>query len=421
LVIMASYAPLFCRVDQYQWQPNAINYDSYRVYGTPSYWNQVLFSQYSGVYVFDEDDFELFATNSTDGNSTDTSTGSDSSTGEGTGSGSGNVTWKNCSHDGQWYGVLSREAIDQGPQAEHFSWVLTTVKLKEGVFSPLTFPISNFLDAMAGLYELDCRSQVGVNNVTFGFFDGTNYGSGIEFYLEVASADVKKFSDKIIASLNDTSSKTSNTEFEQAFWNLQPPLKWKFDTHPLVAPTEFLSKSQRVDCVYTKEACDPCISETIQSVAITLTTVASGGGLACPNYTQQDVLCTRSCAAITEDTIVGMVFFTLAGFLLLFVLICCLCRDPDKARHLSKKEKPVITLKGNEAKSNYIDIHEMADLRPLEHVPDEGSEDDQAGSYGDGQYSSDKDASSSEEEAAPEKTEGETDDIFQRKTVQIHM
>lgn len=44
LVIMSSYAPLFVNPDWRAWNPNAIVFDSSRVYGTPSYYNQLLFS-----------------------------------------------------------------------------------------------------------------------------------------------------------------------------------------------------------------------------------------------------------------------------------------------------------------------------------------------------------------------------------------
>lgn len=43
-VIMSSYAPLFCREGWLGWQPDAIFYDQSRVYGTPSFWIQQMFS-----------------------------------------------------------------------------------------------------------------------------------------------------------------------------------------------------------------------------------------------------------------------------------------------------------------------------------------------------------------------------------------
>jgi len=44
VVRMASYAPLFAHVDAWQWMPNLIWTDNLRVYGTPSYYVQQLFS-----------------------------------------------------------------------------------------------------------------------------------------------------------------------------------------------------------------------------------------------------------------------------------------------------------------------------------------------------------------------------------------
>lgn len=43
IVIMASYAPLFVNVGWRQWNPDAINFDTSRAYGTPSYYVQKLF------------------------------------------------------------------------------------------------------------------------------------------------------------------------------------------------------------------------------------------------------------------------------------------------------------------------------------------------------------------------------------------
>jgi alpha-L-arabinofuranosidase len=44
LVIMSSYAPLFVNPEWWKWEPNLIVFDSSRVYGTPSYYNQMLFA-----------------------------------------------------------------------------------------------------------------------------------------------------------------------------------------------------------------------------------------------------------------------------------------------------------------------------------------------------------------------------------------
>ncbi len=45
VVAMASYAPLFENVNRRQWNPNAINFDATRSFGTPSYWVQQVFAQ----------------------------------------------------------------------------------------------------------------------------------------------------------------------------------------------------------------------------------------------------------------------------------------------------------------------------------------------------------------------------------------
>src|SRR5207248_5414747 len=45
IVVMASYAPLLCNVHYKIWNPNAINFDSTRVYGTPSYYVQQMFAR----------------------------------------------------------------------------------------------------------------------------------------------------------------------------------------------------------------------------------------------------------------------------------------------------------------------------------------------------------------------------------------
>ena len=44
IVVMASYAPLFANVHYKGWNPNAINFDASRSYGTPSYYVQKLFA-----------------------------------------------------------------------------------------------------------------------------------------------------------------------------------------------------------------------------------------------------------------------------------------------------------------------------------------------------------------------------------------
>lgn len=44
VVIMSSYAPLFVNPNWDSWEPDAIVFDSSRVYGTPSYYNQLLFA-----------------------------------------------------------------------------------------------------------------------------------------------------------------------------------------------------------------------------------------------------------------------------------------------------------------------------------------------------------------------------------------
>jgi len=46
IVIMASYAPLFANVHYKKWNPDLINFDSSRVFGTPSYWVQKMFSEH---------------------------------------------------------------------------------------------------------------------------------------------------------------------------------------------------------------------------------------------------------------------------------------------------------------------------------------------------------------------------------------
>jgi alpha-L-arabinofuranosidase len=48
VVVMASYAPLFCNVNYKKWNPDLIDFDSSRVYGIPSYWVQRMFSENRG-------------------------------------------------------------------------------------------------------------------------------------------------------------------------------------------------------------------------------------------------------------------------------------------------------------------------------------------------------------------------------------
>ena len=52
IVIMASYAPLFCNVNDYQWSPNLISYNNARaVLARPSYYVQQMFWQNRGDLV----------------------------------------------------------------------------------------------------------------------------------------------------------------------------------------------------------------------------------------------------------------------------------------------------------------------------------------------------------------------------------
>lgn len=45
LVVMSSYAPLLARADAYQWAPDLIWFDNTRVFGTPSYYVQRMYSR----------------------------------------------------------------------------------------------------------------------------------------------------------------------------------------------------------------------------------------------------------------------------------------------------------------------------------------------------------------------------------------
>ncbi|KAI4300949.1 hypothetical protein L6164_034274 [Bauhinia variegata] len=48
-VSMASYAPLFVNTNDRSWMPDSIVFDSYQLYGTPSYWMQHFFKESSGA------------------------------------------------------------------------------------------------------------------------------------------------------------------------------------------------------------------------------------------------------------------------------------------------------------------------------------------------------------------------------------
>ncbi|QCD97115.1 alpha-L-arabinofuranosidase 1-like [Vigna unguiculata] len=49
IVDMVAYAPLFSNINDRKWIPDAIVFDSYQMYGTPSYWVQKLFVESSGA------------------------------------------------------------------------------------------------------------------------------------------------------------------------------------------------------------------------------------------------------------------------------------------------------------------------------------------------------------------------------------
>ncbi|XP_057721191.1 alpha-L-arabinofuranosidase 1 [Arachis stenosperma] len=49
VVHMISYAPLFVNTNDRRWNPDAIVFNSYQFYGTPSYWVQLFFSESSGA------------------------------------------------------------------------------------------------------------------------------------------------------------------------------------------------------------------------------------------------------------------------------------------------------------------------------------------------------------------------------------
>ncbi|RLM58598.1 alpha-L-arabinofuranosidase 1-like [Panicum miliaceum] len=51
IVQMASYAPLFVNANDRKWNPDAIVFNTWQHYGTPSYWMQMLFRESSGAIV----------------------------------------------------------------------------------------------------------------------------------------------------------------------------------------------------------------------------------------------------------------------------------------------------------------------------------------------------------------------------------
>nr|CAB3491307.1 unnamed protein product [Digitaria exilis] len=51
IVQMASYAPLFVNTNDRKWNPDAIVFNTWQHYGTPSYWMQTLFRESSGATV----------------------------------------------------------------------------------------------------------------------------------------------------------------------------------------------------------------------------------------------------------------------------------------------------------------------------------------------------------------------------------
>ncbi len=63
-VVMTCYAPLLARVNHNQWQPDLIWFDNEKVYGTPSYYVQKLFSEYIGDFAVETycDDTDLKVT-----------------------------------------------------------------------------------------------------------------------------------------------------------------------------------------------------------------------------------------------------------------------------------------------------------------------------------------------------------------------
>jgi alpha-L-arabinofuranosidase len=63
VVHMASYAPLFGNVDAWQWTPNLIWVDNHRIYATPDYYVQQLFSRNRGDVVLPVADDQAASTN----------------------------------------------------------------------------------------------------------------------------------------------------------------------------------------------------------------------------------------------------------------------------------------------------------------------------------------------------------------------
>jgi alpha-L-arabinofuranosidase len=55
IVTMASYAPLFANVNYKKWNPDLINFDNHRSYGTPSYYVQQMFSRNRGDRILPAD------------------------------------------------------------------------------------------------------------------------------------------------------------------------------------------------------------------------------------------------------------------------------------------------------------------------------------------------------------------------------
>lgn len=53
VVVLASYAPLFARLEYTQWSPDMIWFDAEKSYGTPSYYVQLMYSRYTGTAVLD--------------------------------------------------------------------------------------------------------------------------------------------------------------------------------------------------------------------------------------------------------------------------------------------------------------------------------------------------------------------------------
>ncbi|KAF3771565.1 Alpha-L-arabinofuranosidase 1 [Nymphaea thermarum] len=51
VVEMASYAPLFVNYNDRGWESDAIVFDSWQHYGTPSYWAQQFFKESSGAFL----------------------------------------------------------------------------------------------------------------------------------------------------------------------------------------------------------------------------------------------------------------------------------------------------------------------------------------------------------------------------------